>query len=282
MIERRTYAGGRFQVRDHGLEGDAPRIVGYAAVFNSRSTDLGGFTEEVAPGAFTDTIATDDITALWNHQPDHLLGRMVAGTLRLHEDRHGLFMEILTPDTAAGHDLVTLVRRGDVRGASFGFQALKDTWTTVSGRNLRTLNKVKLFDISPVTNPAYLGTDVGLVEGGARNAGPVSLSAALWRTDCIDRELGLRERDSTAKATCKPLPTASEPTHPIGPQPPRHGARERPGREARETPGVDGRLRIDAHPALVCERHLREPAVSKRRYDLLPLFPRPSLHLRGR
>ena len=62
MMERRTWTGSRFQVRDHGLEGDAPRIVGYAAVFNSRSLDLGGFTEEVAPGAFTDTIATDDIT----------------------------------------------------------------------------------------------------------------------------------------------------------------------------------------------------------------------------
>ena len=193
MMERRTWTGGRFQVRDHGLEGDAPRIVGYAAVFSSRSPDLGGFVEEVAPGAFTDTIATDDITALWNHQPDHLLGRMVAGTLRLHEDRHGLFMEILPPDTVVGRDLVTLVRRGDVRGASFGFQALSDTWTTVGGRNLRTLNRVKLFDVSPVTNPAYLGTDVGLVEGGARNAGPVSLSAALWRQDRMERDLGLRE-----------------------------------------------------------------------------------------
>ena len=75
------------------------RIIGHAAVFNSPSETLGHFKEIVAPGAFKSSIASDDIRALLNHSPMHVLGRNRAGTLSLHEDSVGLVAEITPPDT---------------------------------------------------------------------------------------------------------------------------------------------------------------------------------------
>ena len=87
-------------------DGDGPPvIVGYAAVFD-RVADLGWFEEEVAPGAFTETIRDDDIRALVDHTPARILGRNAAGTLRLSEDKVGLRMEIDVPDNTTGADIV--------------------------------------------------------------------------------------------------------------------------------------------------------------------------------
>ena len=163
-MERRTFAMVELRVEERadGEGDDAPRrIVGHAAVFDSLSEDLGGFREKVAPGAFAASIASDDIRALFNHNPDHVLGRNgEAGTLRLAEDDKGLAIAIDTPDTQVARDLVTSIERGDISQMSFGFRTIGDEWQMVDGENVRTLQAVKLFDVSPVTFPAYLQTDV--------------------------------------------------------------------------------------------------------------------------
>lgn len=157
ILERRA-----FDVLEMRVEGeDHPLIRGHAAVFNQLSVDLGGFREQIAPGAFKQSIKNDDIRALWNHNPDHVLGRNKSGTLTLSEDDVGLYIEIDPPNTQAGRDLVELVKRRDVSQMSFAFITQKDAWEHNDGQpSIRTLQKAQLFDVSPVTFAAYPQTDL--------------------------------------------------------------------------------------------------------------------------
>ena len=140
-------------------------IEGHAAVFDSWSETLGGifpFKETVRKGAFSDSIARDDIRALYNHDPNHILGRNRAKTLELCEDDKGLYVKISPPDTQVARDLMKSIERGDINQMSFGFIVEEDEWSSVAGNDIRELKKVKLFDVSPVTFPAYPSTDVGV------------------------------------------------------------------------------------------------------------------------
>lgn len=151
-IERRTYE----QPVEIRAAGDKITAVGYAAVFHRLSQNLGGFVEQVAPGAFAKTITEQDVRALFNHDQNRVLGRMGAGTLRLAEDGTGLAYEIDLPDTTDGRDLAALLERGDIIGSSFGFRAIEDDWSeTEDGFPLRTLRQVSARDVGPVTFPAY-------------------------------------------------------------------------------------------------------------------------------
>lgn len=145
-------------------DGATPMIQGYAAVFNQLSVVLYGmFREQIAPGAFAETLAKDDIRTLWNHNPDYVLGRKANGTLRLQEDNYGLLIENDPPDTSVGRDAVVSIRRKDVNQMSFMFDALVDDWSELEdGQIMRTLYKMKLYEVSPVTFPAYPQTVVGI------------------------------------------------------------------------------------------------------------------------
>lgn len=146
-----------------GGDAKSPRLVGHAAVFNSPSQDLGGFTEIVIPGAFKRTLGSDrDPLALVQHMPQLVLGRRSAGTLRLAEDERGLAFEIDVPDTTAARDLLVSVQRGDVRGASFAFSTPKggDRWEMRSGKAVRELVDIDLHEITITAQPAYLDTSV--------------------------------------------------------------------------------------------------------------------------
>jgi HK97 family phage prohead protease len=154
--EIRTWRLDEIEVRE--ADGDGPLIVGYAAVFNQLSENLGGFRERIAPGAFRESLAAgDDVRALWEHDPQYVLGRNVAGTLTLAEDRQGLRVAIRPPATTWAADLMTSMRRGDVNQMSFGFSVPKggDSWEMVDGTQIRTLKRVRLADVSVVAYPAY-------------------------------------------------------------------------------------------------------------------------------
>lgn len=144
-------------------EGDSGRtVVGYAAMFDKLSQNMGGFVERISPGAFAQTITQRDILALVSHDPDRLLGRTSSGTLRLAEDEIGLRYELDLPDTVEGRDIAALVARGDVRGSSVGWfrASVKDSWSrTESGYTLRSVDEVSLRDVGPTPNPAYLDTE---------------------------------------------------------------------------------------------------------------------------
>ena len=130
-------------------------VSGYAAVFNSESEDLGGFIEIIKPGAFRDVL-DNDVRALFNHNADLLLARTASGTLKIAEDARGLYYEFDAPNTTYGNDLLEMLRRGDVTQSSFGFAIKKDEWISRNGITYRYIHSVsRLFDVSPVTYPAY-------------------------------------------------------------------------------------------------------------------------------
>jgi HK97 family phage prohead protease len=142
-----------------------PAIVGHAAVFDKLSVPLWGFREKIAKGAFSASLKRgDDVRALFNHDSNIVLGRTKNGTLTVKEDDAGLAIEITPPDTAAARDVISLIERGDVDQMSFGFRTVKDLWEELkpAGDKIRTLIEVDLFDVSPVTFPAYPETDVAV------------------------------------------------------------------------------------------------------------------------
>lgn len=139
-------------------------IRGYAAVFDSMSQPLGGFREIIRKGAFKKTLRDGDAVALMNHDANLLLGRKSARTLMLSEDDKGLAYKIVPPDTSYARDLMVSIERGDLKHSSFAFRVVpgKEKWSHPPGEELpvRELLQVELFDVSPVTNPAYHQTEV--------------------------------------------------------------------------------------------------------------------------
>jgi HK97 family phage prohead protease len=179
-MERRITSGGpRVSIEKRSDGGN--RAVGYAAVY-FRAGDPGTqyqlsdkIVERILPGAFDGVMsANDDARALFNHDPNHILGRLSAGTLRLSVDDVGLRYEIDLPDTQAGRDVATSIERGDLSGSSFGFKLAAGgaRWAKDEVMDVRNIEKLgRLFDVGPVTYPAYQGTSAALrSEGDAKEA----------------------------------------------------------------------------------------------------------------
>jgi len=141
-------------------DGDAPNISGYAALFDTPSENI-GWIETIDPKAFDSVMASKpDVRALWNHNPDHVLGRTSANTLALTIDSRGLAYSIDPPNTTVANDLIVSMRRKDVTESSFGFIVKRDQWTDNPDGTVtrRILEFDELLDVSPVTYPAYSGT----------------------------------------------------------------------------------------------------------------------------
>ena len=159
VMERR-YGAGRVILRQ--TENSGTVLVGMAAVFDSPFEGF-GFTEIIAPGAFTRALKEkQDVRALVNHDPSLILGRTKADTLTLAETKEGLHAEIRVADTQTGRDTTESVRRGDLDGMSFGFSVVEEIWRTVDEVEIRRITDVDLFDVSVVTFPAFEETSVGL------------------------------------------------------------------------------------------------------------------------
>lgn len=158
MKEKRTF--NTIYKRDE----ESRTITGLAAIYNSRA-DLGWFEEEIAPGAFDDAISVSDVRALFNHDPNLLLARQGSGTLKLSVTERGLEYEFDAPNTTVGNDLMVLMERGDVSQSSFAFTIAEggQEWRKEErdGKNIdvRRITKIdRLYDVSPVTYPAYEDT----------------------------------------------------------------------------------------------------------------------------
>ncbi len=180
MIERRTFPP-EMRVDDAGKQ---TKLIGYAALFDSLSEVMWGSREKIQKGAFTESIQKDDVRMLWNHDPNFVLARNRSGTLILREDEKGLYFEAVPPDTQWAKDLMVTIKRGDVSQNSFGFVIQDDGWEGEK-KEIRVLKRVKLYDVSPVTYPAYPDTQVWV-----RNKGNVYVSG-------IDRIFHISEANPT-------------------------------------------------------------------------------------
>jgi HK97 family phage prohead protease len=150
-------------------KGGGVKFSGYAARYSSASSDLGGFREVLAPGAFDKVLsrrAKSDVILAFNHNPDHLLARTSSKTLRLASDEKGLKFSADPPDTQLARDIAELMKRGDLTGASFAFTVSpkNEAWSTDErGNSIRTIREVsELFDVSIVTTPAYPATSIAM------------------------------------------------------------------------------------------------------------------------
>jgi len=175
------------------------RVSGYAAVFNQWA-DIGGwFMERIAPGAFADSLRSDDCVFLINHE-GLPMARTKSGTLKLSEDEKGLYMETeLDPDDPDVRLIVPKMRRGDLDKMSFRFTPLRQEWDESGEIPKRTLLAATVSDVSIVTFPAYEGTDIALRSLDLHRTNNPALVAAHIRST----RMRLRHSLSTTLANTK-------------------------------------------------------------------------------
>lgn len=166
-IERRFLGQESSRVELREDDGKTPKIVGLAAVtYNGTAKTqykLWDKTfERIMPGTFDRAVAEDDVRGLFNHDPNQLLGRATAGTLSLAVTKRGLAYEITPGDTTVGRDVLEHVRRGDLQGSSFSFTVTDEAWRKEKGISIREITGVNLFDVGPVTFPAYEATTTAI------------------------------------------------------------------------------------------------------------------------
>lgn len=170
------------------LRAQRERIVGYAVVFDVRSRDLGGFVEVVRSQAVD---GTGDVVALLQHNPEAVLGRTPT-TLLLEKDTRGLAFTLDPAPTQAGRDAFELVKRGDIRGASFGFTTKTDRWHLDAGVRVRELLDIELVELSLTAFPAYQQTDVSVAQRSllAATAAHVQTLPSMQRRHRVRQFLG--------------------------------------------------------------------------------------------
>lgn len=181
MRQMRTIAS-EFKTREDGEE---KRIEGYFAVFNSNYEIMPRMSESIAPGAFADTLG-GDIRALIDHETMYVLGRNKAGTLELREDAHGLWGSILlNPNDQDAMNLYARVQRGDVDQCSFGFDILAESEVHENGNVHWTIEKVKLYEVSCCTFPAYAETSIQARKDDYKSI--IERERQMWRSELRDR-----------------------------------------------------------------------------------------------
>ena len=149
--------------------GENRTIEGYAALYNSRSVDLGNFTEEITPGAFDGVIEKSTTLALIDHNNSRgILAKNSKGkgSLTLEANEKGLYFRFDAPETELGNELIEYLKRGDISQCSFAFSVSDDHWEkTESGEYVRHIDKIdRLYDVSAVFQPAYPETYVSFAQ----------------------------------------------------------------------------------------------------------------------
>jgi HK97 family phage prohead protease len=184
---------GKDEVRSCRLEVRAQsdgHIKGYPILFNSLSEDLGGFRERILPDAIQ---FADDLAADFNHNPDYILGRVRAGTMKVSTDARGVYMDVNPPDTTWARDLKVSIKRGDIDKGSFGFRVLPggQQITEENGEQVRTLSKILVRRLSVVSDPAYTKTSI---EARNRSMKPPQVSGGAPKQACPIAPLSVYQR----------------------------------------------------------------------------------------
>lgn len=197
---QRRFVPFAFSRSEDGGDGNNPlRIDGHGSVFNVLSEDLGGFREIIHPGAFDRALKKSDIRCLFNHDANLILGRNTSGTLEVGTDNAGLNYACEMADVSYARDLKVSIDRGDVNQSSFAFSVdwedeTERKWSMTRSEDgqwiLNHFDVDELFDVSPVTYPAYKAA-------GVRSAG---LAPAFRALEAAKDRLNARQKNEGTKA----------------------------------------------------------------------------------
>ncbi|MEK8132916.1 HK97 family phage prohead protease [Paenibacillus filicis] len=158
----------RLEVRTTEGE-DSKRTITGAIKYDTDSADMRDWygdtiVEQIASGAFADSIASRGVVGLWSHDTSQVLGNTKSGTLRVFDGAKEMRFELDIPNTSVGNDAWELIQRGDVDGVSFGMRVTKDKWSSEKRGDLkiykRSILNAELYEISPVAFPAYPANEV--------------------------------------------------------------------------------------------------------------------------
>lgn len=181
--ELRTVSATGLELRAE--DGKPPTLSGYALVYENRydiggGPENGGFTETIARGAAAKSAGEADVRLLINHTGVPL-ARTKSGTLKLESDDIGLRVDAeLDPANPAVAELRSAMTRGDLDAMSFAFKAVRQSFDT--NTDVRTINELKLYDVSVVTFPANPATVVQMrTDEPAGDTPPAGRSLALAR-----------------------------------------------------------------------------------------------------
>ncbi|MCU5491181.1 HK97 family phage prohead protease [Bacillus cereus] len=152
-------------------EDEGKRTISGSIKYNNESAEMRDwwgdtFVEEIAEGAFDESLKVRDVVGLWSHDTSQVLGNTKSKTLRIENDKKELRFELDIPNTTVGNDAWELIKRGDVDGVSFGMKVTKDKWSSEERENgkvyKRSILNAELYEISPVAFPAYPTNEVSV------------------------------------------------------------------------------------------------------------------------
>lgn len=169
-------------------------VEGYAALFGVTANIGGWFDERIEPGAFKEALKRSDVRALFNHDPNYILARTTSGTLEVTEDKKGLFYRFEVPNTNFGNDFLEMLRRGDISQSSFAFTVRKQRWEEEKQGEEMIYTRVieeadQIYDVSPVTYPAYSETTVSARSKATELQKPITITVN--KVDSLERDLQL-------------------------------------------------------------------------------------------
>lgn len=161
MKYRNSYCNGQLKTRN-GEGSQDKYLEGYFSVINQSTELWPGAYEEIAPGAFANSLRNNDIRCLFNHDTAVVLGRTANGTLELKEDSHGLWGRVkINPDDKQALDIYARVQRGDICGCSFGFNPISEEIEEQSDKTVKwRVLEADTLEVSVCTFPAYPQTEI--------------------------------------------------------------------------------------------------------------------------
>ncbi|KXO02450.1 peptidase U35 [Bacillus thuringiensis] len=152
-------------------EDEGKRTISGSIKYNNESAEMRDwwgdtFVEEIAEGAFDESLKVRDVVGIWSHDTSQVLGNTKSKTLRIENDKKELRFELDIPNTTVGNDAWELIKRGDVDGVSFGMKVTKDKWSSEEREDgklyKRSILNAELYEISPVAFPAYPTNEVSV------------------------------------------------------------------------------------------------------------------------
>lgn len=154
-IEKRiSYFKPQFQARD---DGGTKTIEGIFVPYGQETALWKYYFEEIAEGAFTQSIKENDIRVLYNHNSDVVLGRKSAKTVDIEERKEGVYARVtINPHDTEALNIYERVKRGDISGCSFGFYTSVEKYEDKpNGAFKSIIVQGELLELSVCPFPAY-------------------------------------------------------------------------------------------------------------------------------